>query len=62
MITSREQLLEEIRIDAEDWHQVLAALEDGAYLSTLGDVSESIVEDAHDHARMMAQSHPEYKF
>lgn len=63
MILDREQLIEQIREDgAEDWAQVVAALEDGAYLKTLNIPNINTVEDAHDHAVTMADTHPDYQF
>lgn len=65
MFLDREKIITMIREDgAEDWQSVVNALEDGAYLKSIGVEDESIpaVEDAHSHALEMAEAHPEYKF
>jgi len=62
---NRETLIKMIRADgAEDWKSVAQGLEDGAYLKTIGveDVEMPAVEDAHQHATQMAESHPNHKF
>src|SRR5680860_866997 len=61
---NKEILFTMIREDgAEDWRSVVDALEDGAYLKSIGvdDESTSAVENAHSHALEMAESHPDYK-
>jgi len=65
MTTTKENLLEMIRENgAEDWRSVAQALEDGDYLKSIGveDADIPAVEDAHEHATLMAESHPDYKF
>jgi len=65
MSINKETLLEMIREDgAEDWKSVAQALEDGSYLKRIGveDTEIPAVEDAHQHATQMAESHPDYKF
>ena len=65
MTTTKENLLEMIRENgAEDWRSVAQALEDGDYLKNIGveDADIPAVEDAHEHATLMAESHPDYKF
>lgn len=62
---TRESVLETIRADgAEDWKAVVHALEDGAYLRSIGieDTDVPAVEDAHDHAQRSASIHPHHKF
>jgi hypothetical protein len=59
MIFNKKTLFETIREDgAEDWQAVALALEDGAYLKSIGveDAQTPVVEDAHDHATLMAVS------
>jgi len=65
MSRNKETLLERIRENgAEDWKSVTQALEDGSYLRSIGieDPEIPAVEDAHQHATQMAESHPDYKF
>ena len=65
MSLNKETLLEMIREDgAKDWKSVAQALEDGSYLKSIGveDTEIPAVEDAHEHATQMAESHPDYKF
>ena len=65
MTITREKLIEMIREDgAKDWKSVAQTLEDGAYLKRIGveDAEIPAVEDAHEHATLMAEAHPDYKF
>lgn len=58
-------LIETIRDDgAEGWKEVAQALEDGAYLESIGveDADITAVDGAHEHATLMAESHPDLKF
>jgi len=65
MTITKEALIEMIRADgAENWKSVARAIEDGAYLKSIGveDAEIPAVEDAHEHATLMAESHPDYQF
>lgn len=65
MINSREMLLNIVINDSQDWASVVDALCDGHYLATISGapgIPEHIVEDAHEHAVYMAETHPDYKF
>ena len=61
---TREEIISTVKESAEDWQGVVYALEDGAYLKSIGvtDDDQSAVEDAHDLATKMTATHPEYKF